>query len=128
VETANSELREFYDRLLSCLRLPAAHEGQWKLLECTPAWDANGSWDCFICFVWQGLRSASLVVVVNYAPGQSQCYLHLPFDNLRGKTLRFRDLMGQAVYHRDGDEILSRGLFLDLPAWGHHVFELTFPF
>ena len=38
---------------------------------------------------------------------------------------RFRDLMGPASYERDGNDILSRGLYLDLPAWGYHVFEIT---
>jgi hypothetical protein len=33
--------------------------------------------------------------------------------------------MSNIVYDRDGDDLLSRGLFLDLPAWGYHVFELS---
>jgi len=31
---------------------------------------------------------------------------------------------GAAVYERDGGELAVRGLFLGLPAWGYHVFEL----
>jgi hypothetical protein len=33
--------------------------------------------------------------------------------------------MSPASYDRQGDEILSQGLYLDLPAWGYHVFKLT---
>jgi hypothetical protein len=33
--------------------------------------------------------------------------------------------MGDAVYLRNGCELVERGLYLDLPAWGYHVFELT---
>jgi len=29
------------------------------------------------------------------------------------------------VYDREADQIHSGGLYLDLPAWGYHVFELT---
>jgi hypothetical protein len=29
------------------------------------------------------------------------------------------------VYMRDGGEMNSRGLYLDLPPWGYHVFELS---
>jgi len=39
--------------------------------------------------------------------------------------VRLQDLMSSAVYQRDGDELLSRGLYLDLPPWGYHVFELS---
>jgi hypothetical protein len=33
--------------------------------------------------------------------------------------------MGPSEYDRQVDEILSRGLYLDLPAWGYNLFELT---
>lgn len=125
VEPVNQDLRQFYDRLLCCLDDPDAREGEWQLLECTPAWDGNWTWDGFICFAWHGSSGTPLIVVVNYASNQSQCYVHIPLDALRGKTIHLRDLMGPAAYDRDGDEILSRGLYLDLPAWGYHVFELT---
>ena len=32
--------------------------------------------------------------------------------------------LGPAVYDRDGSELAARGLYLDLPAWGYHVFEV----
>ena len=33
--------------------------------------------------------------------------------------------MGSARYDRDGNDLVSRGLYLDLPPWGYHVFEVT---
>ena len=35
--------------------------------------------------------------------------------------------MSPARYEREGDELISRGLYLDMPAWGYHVFEVTSP-
>jgi hypothetical protein len=29
------------------------------------------------------------------------------------------------TYERDGNDLDRRGLYLDLPAWGYHVFEVT---
>ena len=124
-ETANEDLRHFYDRLLCCLRRPEVREGEWGLLESTPAWDGNWTWDCFICFAWKGLDGRSLIVVVNYAPNQSQCYLQIPCDGLQSKTLHLVDLMGPAKYDRPGDASRAPGLYLDLPGWGYHVFEIT---
>jgi hypothetical protein len=124
-ELPNAGIREFYDRLLSCLRRPEARDGEWRLLECTPAWDGNWTWDCFICSSLRGANGKILVGVVNYAPNQSQCHLHIPFAELGGKQVYLRDLMSPAAYTRDGSEILGRGLYLDLPPWGYHVFELA---
>jgi hypothetical protein len=33
--------------------------------------------------------------------------------------------MGPASYDRDGSDLVSRGLYLDLPAWSYDVFEMT---
>jgi glycosidase len=51
-ETADPELREFYGHLLRCVRHPAVREGEWRLLECMPAWEGNWTWSGFIAFAW----------------------------------------------------------------------------
>ena len=127
VEPADEPIGRFYDALLAALRQPAVRDGQWGLLECAPAWEGNGSWDGFICFGWQGQDGHRTLVAVNYAPTQGQCYVRLPFDELRGASVRLRDRMSAAVYDRNGDELRARGLYLDLPGWGYHVFEVTRP-
>jgi len=65
------------------------------------------------------------MIVVNYAPNQSQCFVQLPFPDLAGRAVRLKDLMGLASYDRDGSALVSRGLYLDLPPWGYHVFQIT---
>ena len=45
-------------------------------------------------------------------------------SGLAGRTFELRDLLGDVVYQREGDGLAGNGLYLDLPAWGHHVFEL----
>jgi hypothetical protein len=65
------------------------------------------------------------VIAVNFAGHQSQCYVRLPFADLAGGTVRFRDQMGLASYDRNADELVSRGLYLDLPAWAYQVFEAS---
>src|SRR5262249_43616733 len=61
----------------------------------------------------------------NHAVNQSQCYSRLPFPDLNGRSVQFKDLMGAAAYDRDGADMVSRGLDLDLPPWGYHVFKVT---
>ena len=64
---------------------------------------------------------------MNYASNQGQCYVRLPFGELSGSSVRLRDQTSTAVYDRSGDELLARGLYLDLPGWGYHVFDVSRP-
>jgi hypothetical protein len=89
-----------------------------------PAWNGNWTSDCFVVWCWQGDDGQRRLVAVNYAENQSQCYARLPFGDLSGRSVRLADLMNPANYDRDGSELLSRGLYLDLPPWGYHVFDV----
>ena len=123
-EAIDRPLEEFYARLLGVLRSPVVRDGRWQLLECTPAWEGNGSWDCFLVFAWQGPGDERLLVTVNYAPHQSQCYVKLPFSGLGNRRWQLRDLLGDAAYERDGNDLQGRGLYLDEPAWRACAFAL----
>jgi hypothetical protein len=124
VEPKDPELQEFYNLLLSVLRFPSVRDGEWQLLECVAAWDGNWTADDFIACAWQGTGGERLLVTVNYADNQSQCYVRLPFADLKGRSVRLRDLMSVATYDRDGDDLTTRGLYLDMPSWGYHVFDV----
>jgi hypothetical protein len=123
-EPVDEAVRSFYLRLLECVKLPAVRDGSWQLLECRPAWEDNTTWKQFLAFTWHqdGVR---LLVVVNYGHGQGQCYVRLPAAELRGRPVLLRDRLGEAAYRRDGTELLDRGLYLDLPEWGYHVFDVS---
>ncbi|MDM0037211.1 alpha-amylase family glycosyl hydrolase [Variovorax sp. J22P271] len=123
-EAADAALQPFYERLLAVLRLPVVRDGGWSLLDCVPAWGGNPTADNFIAFRWEDAAQQQMLVAVNCSPQQSQCFVHLPFSQMAGRSLRLRDLLGPAVYDRAGDDLLARGLFLDMPAWGRHVFDL----
>jgi hypothetical protein len=126
IEPRDELSERFYDLLLSVLRRTTVRDGQWQLLECVPAWDGNWTWDGFLAFAWQGSGGERLVATVNYAPNQGQCYVRLPLGDLAGRSIRFNDLMGPASYDRGGSDVASAGLYLDMPPWGYHVFEVSF--
>ncbi len=123
-ESINQEIAKFYDGLLKVLRRSAVREGEWRLCECASAWDGNWTSDCFVAFAWQSLGAERLLVAVNYAGNQSQCYVRLPFTDLGGKNWRLTDLLRDAVYDRDGDDLQHRGLYLDVPPWQASVFAM----
>ena len=125
IEPAEETLSQFYDGLLALLRQPSIRDGAWSLIDCAPAWDGNWTSDCFIAWCWQGADGQRRLIAVNYADNQSQCYVAIPFPELSDRKVRLKDLAGRATYDRDGNELTSRGLYIDLPAWGYHVFEMT---
>jgi hypothetical protein len=125
VEAPEAGIAAFYDRLLECLKDPAFRSGHWQLLECRPAWDGNETGDSFVAFSWTVVGGPRRLVAVNYADHQSQCYVALPWHDLDGQTWRLQDLTGPAVYNRRGGDMTWQGLYLDMPAWGYHVFAIS---
>lgn len=123
-ESPNKEIQDFYAHLLEILRTSILASGEWQSLDCEPAWDGNGSWDAFVNHAWTGSGNERMLIVVNYAPQSSQCYLRLPFPEIKNHNVRLGDLLSPAAYIRDGNELFQRGLYLDLQPWSYHVFEL----
>lgn len=89
-----------------------------------PAWDGNWTANCFVAFAWQH-QGERLLAAVNYAPNHSQCRVRLPFADLAGGKWRLQDQMNTAVYDRDGVELLSQGLYLDMSPWQAAIFTLA---
>jgi len=124
IEPVDHEVQRFYERLLAVLRDPTVRNGEWRLLECAPAWDGNWTWDCWLAWLWTATTGEQRLVAINYSGNQSQCYVRLPHADLAGRSVRFKDLMGPDAYDRDGTDVASRGLYLDVAPWGFNVFDV----
>jgi hypothetical protein len=122
-ESLDEEVQRFYDRLLTVLQSATVRDGQWQLLDCLPAWDGNWTSDCYLAWLWAGETGDRRLVAVNYAGNQSQCYVRLPPQG--ASVVGFTDLMGALAFDRDGRDLDARGLYLDMPPWGYHVFEMS---
>jgi hypothetical protein len=124
-EPVDSAASQFYSPLLECLREPVYRDGDWKLLDCRPAWNGNWTEDCFIASAWTDGSGERRLIAVNYSDHPSQCYVSLPWTGLNGRTWRLIDRMGPSVYERDGATLDSQGLYLDMTAWSYHVFHVA---
>ena len=93
------------------------------MLEPERAWPGNPSHEKYVAHAW-ALDEERRLVAVNLAPGRSQCYLRLDWPDLAGRTWELVDLLSEAKYIRDGDDLLTRGLYLDMPGYGTHLFQL----
>jgi len=123
-EPVDTTLGEFYRRLLSIVAAEPFYGGEWRLQEGLPAWEGNRSADSFIACAWEDAVGRRRLVAVNYAPHQSQCFIRISFPELGDRQWQFSDLLGDARYLRDGNDLHCRGLYLDMAPWQYHVFEL----
>jgi hypothetical protein len=125
IEPVDGEISSFYNKLLLVLReTDALRGGDWTQIHPTSAWPGNGSADGFVAYAWATQDGVSHIVVVNYAPTRGQCYLMLPFPELRGRRFRLTDKIGNEIYIRDGNDLAGGGLYIDQAAWGINVFEV----
>ncbi|MDP7130875.1 MAG: alpha-amylase family glycosyl hydrolase, partial [Planctomycetota bacterium] len=123
-EPTDTSLLHFYLRLLKCLERDEIRNGEWQLIGCKPAWEDNATFQSFFCYLWEGPKAERLLVVVNYSPVRGQTRVVLPIPEWHGSTIILEDLLGSEWYERDGTEMISDGLYLDLPDWGYNVFQL----
>jgi SAM-dependent methyltransferase len=125
LEPSAPALAQFYDRLLRILRHPTVRDGDWRLLECAAAWEGNWTSDCFIAWLWTSPAGERRLIAVNYAANQSQCFVRLPHHDHDNRALRFDDQVTAGGFTRDCHDLDARGLYLDVPAWGYQVFDIT---
>jgi glycosidase len=122
-EPVDEDLRTFYHRLLAALARPVAHEGRWSLWPCRAAAPGESAEDQFIVSTWERGQER-LLVVVNYGTSRARCTVTVEMEDLRGRRWTLVDLMSDVRYERDGDELVGGGLYLELPGWGYHVFDV----
>ena len=76
-------------------------------------------------FAWHGPGGERLLVAVNYAPNQSQCYVRLPFADLGNNPWRLADVLGDAMRSGGQRFASTRSFYLDVSPWQASVFSLT---
>ncbi|HKQ30705.1 MAG TPA: alpha-amylase family glycosyl hydrolase, partial [Burkholderiales bacterium] len=124
-EPVNAKLSRFYLRLLDILKHPALRSGIWQLLDCVPAWEGSDSAAGFIAWIWHGTDGERVLTAVNFSARRGQCFVRLPFVEPEAGHCRLTDLLGPAQYERAAADLSARGLYLDVPAWHCHVFNVS---
>jgi glycosidase len=117
-EPVDEDLRRFYRRLIAAGS--AMRWGSWALLG-VRGWPDNPSHHDVLAWAWHD-KAPHHLVAVNLSDHASQGRVQLPWpDALRGRRWQLTDLLDDRVFDRDGDELASAGLYVDLPPWDAHV-------
>ena len=121
-ETANQEIAAFYKRLLKEINRDIFRNGEWCLCE-RSGWPDNESCQNILAWCWVKDRERCLIVI-NFRQEAAQARVHLPWDELKGKTWRLDDALSGESYDRSGDEIRDAGLYVDMGPWKCHLFRV----
>ncbi len=121
-EPADEACQTFYRKLLTAINRPSFREGEWTICNCS-GWPDNTSFQRLGVWSWTKDDDRRLVVV-NLSGGSVQARIWLPWDEVKGKTWRLDDALSEASYDRNGDDIKTNGLYVDLAPWTGQIFAL----
>jgi hypothetical protein len=124
-EPIDESVRRFYDRLLSAVNARVFHEGDWRLLEVTPAGDDS----CTDLVAWRWLLPEALrVVVVNLGSRTAQGLVPLSAElNVltTSEIVVFDDQLNQKEYSWSRAALDEHGLYVRLEKGSAHLFRVT---
>ncbi len=120
-ERTGTGTKIFYDLLFTEIKKSGRISSPWTLLDPRAAWEGNWSWKNMFIF----MKGSEYLAVINNSGSNSQCYVNPEFPGAMAGSICLKDLLGDAEYVRDKSDIRNRGLYLDLPPYGYHLFRLS---
>jgi len=120
-EPTDCALPEFYKELLRVVKRPVFHEGKWSLCTRT-GWPDNPSFENLVAWNWV-TDDVRYVIVVNLSDAPAQARVQVGWPDAGGATWNLIDVLSGANYERDGNEMLSPGLHVELGPWNYHFFQ-----
>jgi Alpha amylase, catalytic domain len=120
-EPGDQGLLSFYAKLLDAVSRPVFRDGQWSLCERT-GWPDNASFQNLVAWVWLKDDDRYLIVI-NLSDYASQGLVKVPWPDFRGDSWDLTDTLSGDSYERNGDQLLSPGLYVELGPWNYHFFQ-----
>ena len=122
-EQADRNLQTFYARHLKAITSPVFREGQWSL--CGPEGQPeNSRFQNLVAWNWRKDNDRCLIVI-NLSECAVQARVHVPWEDGSAITWQLADASSEVICNRDGHEMLSPGLFLELGPWDFHFFHCS---
>jgi len=118
-EAIDQELQTFYSELLKAVNRPVFRDGEWSLCDRT-GWPDNASFQNLAAWTWLKDDERHLILV---NLGDCSVQARVQVRGAGGGKWFLMDVLSDATYERDGDEMLLPGLFVDLAPWKYHLFQ-----
>jgi Alpha amylase, catalytic domain len=122
-EALDRDLRAFYERLLHAIADADLRDGDWHLCE-TEGWPDNDSHRRLVSWCWSTPQSRHLVVV-NLSDVAAEARVRLPWGDLADRNWALADRLDGRRFDRDGSQLQSEGLYVELAPWACHFLSFT---
>jgi glycosidase len=119
-EPIDEAVRAFYRTFLSAVADPTLRRGGWHLCD-RSGWPGNDRYQNLVAWCWEG--DSRWLIVVNLSDSTAAGLVRAPWDDLRGRHWQLTDPTQNSTLRRSGDDLVD-GLFVDLDAWGWHMFRI----
>jgi glycosidase len=120
-EPADDDLRGFYRKLLETTGRNVFREGQWSMCQRT-GWSDNATFQNLLAWDWV-YSDERYLIVINFSDSPVQARIQVRWPDAGGRRWRLADTFSGAAYEREGDEMLSPGLYVELAPWNCHLFQ-----
>jgi hypothetical protein len=122
-EPVDEDLQQFSRKLMKITNRPVFREGEWSLCERT-AWPDNVSFKNLVAWSWLKDEERYLIAV-NFSDRPAQAQVQIPWVDLRDGTWQLMDALSGTTYERDGNEMSSSGLYVELGPWTYHFLQFA---
>jgi hypothetical protein len=122
-EPVDRNIPDFYAKLLKAINRPVFREGEWSLCERT-GWPDNASYQNLVAWSWLKGEERCLIVV-NLSEHLSQAEVHVPWADLGSGTWQLIDVLSGTTCERDGNQMQSPGLYIELGPWANHFLQFV---
>jgi len=119
-EHFDGEVYGFYTAMFEAVNRAAFYDGQWSLCTRT-GWPDNPSFRNLVAWSWVH-EDERYLIIVNLSDGPARARVQVPWRDVAGTSWKLADLLSGAFYERDGDELQSQGLYVNLDRWSYHLF------
>ncbi|MFX0006199.1 MAG: alpha-amylase family glycosyl hydrolase [Promethearchaeota archaeon] len=123
-EEKNSQMSDFYQRLLKAIPSKEFLDPNWSLCEIKPINNEDDSFTNIISYLWWKDGNYRLVVV-NYSPNYSKAHVIINPFHYDTYKWKFYDLLNNKSYTYNGEDLYKYGLYIELNPWKGHIFEIS---
>ena len=122
-EPVDQDLSLFYGKLLEAINRPVFREGEWYHCDRT-GWPDNNSFQNLIAWCWRK-GDEQCLMVINLSDCPAQARVSVPLIEAGSGSWLLIDAFSGATYEREGDEMRSPGLYVELGPWGYHFLRMS---
>jgi hypothetical protein len=119
-EPVDTELADFYRRLVGVVGDATLRSGEWELCD-RWGWPDHPAWSGLVAWSWRG--GSRWLIVVNLSDATAAGAVATGWDDLRGSECELWDPTTGERLRRSGDDVAD-GLYVELGPWRRHLWHV----